>query len=47
MQWNIEKMIIITIKHLQINKSLALNSPKGVSILFNKSYMISVDITSN
>ena len=27
MQWNIENIVMITIKHLQMNQILALNNP--------------------
>ena len=36
MLWNIENIVIITIKHLQINKISALNNPLGVDMLLNK-----------
>ena len=35
-QWSIENKAIIVIKHLQINKILALNNPLGVDMLLNK-----------
>ena len=37
MQWNIEKILMITIKTLQIIQMLALDNPLGVDILLNKS----------
>ena len=36
MKCNIENRVIIIIKHLQINESLALNNPYRVDILLNK-----------
>ena len=36
MQWNTENTVMIIIKHLDMNKILALNNPLGVDILLNK-----------
>ena len=36
LQWNIENMIMIAIKHLTMNHILALNNPYGVDMLFEE-----------
>ena len=36
MQWNIENIVMITIKHLHMNQILALNNPSGVDVPLNK-----------
>ena len=35
MQWNIENIVIIVIKPLEMHQILALNNPKGVDISLN------------
>ena len=32
MQWNFENIIMIMIKHLEMNRILALNNPEGVDM---------------
>ena len=36
MQWLIENIGMITIKHLEMNNILVLNNPLGVDMLLNK-----------
>ena len=36
MRWNIENLVMITIKHLQMDQILALDNRKGVYITLNK-----------
>ena len=36
MQWNNENIVIITFKHLQMNKILALNNPYDIEMPLNK-----------
>ena len=36
MQWNIENLVMVTIKHSEMNQISALNATVGVPMLFNK-----------
>ena len=36
MHWNIESIVIVIIKHLEMKQTLALNKPLGVDMLLNK-----------